>query len=106
MLADGEVALLATEGLDAINRVAHELGQQAILVLRTEADAGLQEQAVIAYAQALPLVWVAPDFSEEVRRWASDRGPMTLLTTAAAGLDGEEQQRIDRFLAILSRQSE
>ena len=106
MLADGEVALLGTEGLDAINRVAHELGQQAILLLRTEADAERQEQAVIAYAQALPLVWVAPDFSEKTRRWAGDRGPMTLLSTATAALDGEEQQRIDRFLAILTRQSE
>ena len=106
MLAEGELALLASEGLEAIDRVAHDLGQPAILLLRAESDPERQEQTVMAYAQSLPLVWVAAAFGERARRWAIERGPMTLLTTSAGGLDAEEQQRIDRFLAILSRQSE
>jgi hypothetical protein len=106
MLAEGELALLGSEGLEAIDRVAHDLGQHAILLLRSESDPVGQEETVMAYAQSLPLVWVAPAFGQKARRWAAERGPMTLLTTSAGGLDAEEQQRIDRFLAILSRQSE
>ena len=106
MLAEGELALLACEGLEAIDRVAHALDQRAILLLRSESDPLRQEETVMAYAQSLPLVWVAPDFGQKARRWAADRGPMTLLTTSAGGLGAEEQQRIDRFLAILTRQSE
>ena len=61
---------------------------------------------MIAYARALPLVWVATEFSDEVRAWARDRGPMTLLAQSAGPLDDEERRRIDRFVAILGRQSE
>lgn len=106
MLEEGEVALLSADGLDAINRVAHELGQAAVALVRAEASREAQDATVIAYADALPLVWVAPDFSAEVRRWARDRGPMTLLSEANGPLDDEERRRIDRFLAILGRQSE
>jgi hypothetical protein len=106
MLAEGELALLADEGLDAIDHVAHELGQLAILLVRRESDHTRQEQTVMAYAESLPLVWVAPAFGERARRWAAERGPMTLLSASAGGLNAEERQRIDRFLAILSRQSE
>ncbi len=106
MLAEGELALLSSEGLEAVDRVAHDLGQRAILLLRSESDPMGQEETVMAYAQSLPLVWVAPAFGQKARRWAAERGPMTLLATSAGGLDAEEQQRIDRFLAILSRQSE
>jgi hypothetical protein len=106
MLEEGEVALLASGGLDAINQVAHELGQFAVVLVRTEASREQQDQAVMAYADTLPLVWVAADFSDEVRSWAQARGPMTLLGEAAGSLDDEERRRIDRFLAILGRQSE
>ena len=106
MLEEGEVALLATDGLDAINQVAHDLGQIAIALLRTEAQREQQDATVMAYADTLPLVWVATDFSDAVRQWARERGPMTLLSESAGPLGGEERRRIDRFLAILGRQSE
>lgn len=106
LLKEGEVALLASEGLDAIDRVAHELGQRAIALVRTEATRELQDETVMAYAESLPLVWVAPDFSDAVRRWAHERGAMTLLSEAGATLDDEERRRVDRFVAILGRQSE
>jgi hypothetical protein len=106
MLEEGEVALLASDGLDAINQVAHELGQIAVALVRTEASREQQDRAVMTYADTLPLVWIAPDFSEEARGWAHDRGPMTLLSEAGGPLGDEERRRIDRFLAILGRQSE
>ncbi len=106
MLEEGEVALLASDGLDVINQVAHELGQIAITLVRTETDPAQQDQTVMAYADTLPLVWTAPDFSATVREWARDRGAMTLLSEAAGPLGAEERRRIDRFLAILGRQSE
>jgi hypothetical protein len=106
MLEEGEVALLASDGLDAINQVAHELGQIAVALVRTEASREQQDRAVMAYADALPLVWVAPDFSDEARGWAHDRGPMTLLSEASGPLGDEDRRRIDRFLASLGRQSE
>lgn len=106
MLEEGEVALLASGGLDAINQVAHELGQIAVALVRTEASREQQDSAVMAYADSLPLVWVAADFSAEARSWARDRGPMTLLSEADGSLEAEERRRIDRFLAILGRQSE
>ena len=91
---------------EAINQVAHELGQTAVALVRTEAGREQQDATVITYADSLPLVWVAPEFSVEAQRWAHDRGPMTLLTEAAGPLSGAERRRIDRFLAILGRQSE
>jgi hypothetical protein len=106
MLEEGEVALLASDGLDVINQVAHEIGQIAIMLVRTESDQTKQDQAVMSYADTLPLVWVAPGFSDDVRRWAQARGPMTLLSEAGGPLGDEERRRIDRFLAILGRQSE
>jgi hypothetical protein len=107
MLRDGEVALLADGGgLDAMDRVAHALDSTTFRVVRREATAGAQEATVIAYAASLPLVWIAPAFSEEARTWARDRGPMTLLVEAADALPDVERRRIERFLAILGRQSE
>lgn len=106
MLQEGEVALLSGEGLDAVNAVAHELGKDTIAVVRSETSESAQDRTVIGYAQALPLVWIAPEFSQNVRDWARDRGPMTLLVDADAPLDEDQRRRIDRFVAILGRQSE
>ena len=106
MLEEGEVGLLPGEGLEAIDRVAHDLHQRAIMLVRTEQNRELQDQTVMAYAEALPLVWVAADFTDGARSWAHDRGPMTLLSEARGPLGDEERRRIDRFLAILGRQSE
>ena len=106
MLEEGEVALLAAEGLDAVDRVAHELDQSAIVLVRAERSNELQDQTVMAYADGLPLVWVGAEFSDAARSWARDRGPMTLLSEASGPLGDEERRRIDRFLASLGRQSE
>ncbi len=107
MLEEGEIALLPDSGgLPAINEVAHALGLASIALVRGEQDVATQEDTVIAYAEALPLVWVAPGFSESVRRWARERGPMTLLVAANGPLSDEERRRIDRFVATLGRQSE
>jgi len=106
MLREGEVALLAGEGLGAINEVAHALDQATIAVLRSEQTRALQDQTVMAHAGGLPLVWVAEGFGDEVSSWARDRGPMTLLVEANGPLPDEERRRIDRFVAILGRQSE
>lgn len=106
MLREGEVALLGSEGVDAVNALAHELGRPTITLVRTEATAELQDRAVIDCAGALPLVWVAGSFSEGARRWAQARGAMTLLSESAGALDEDERRRIDRFVAILGRQSE
>lgn len=106
MLEDGEVALLGAEGLDAVDRVTHDLDQRAIVLVRTEQGRVPQDQTVMAYAEGLPLVWVASEFSDDARSWARDRGPMTLLSEASGPLGDEERRRIDRFLASLGRQSE
>jgi hypothetical protein len=106
ILEEGEVALLSSDGLDAINEVAYELDQAAIALVRTETSRESQDATVMAYAGGLPLVWVAPDFTDAVRGWARDRGAMTLLSAASGPLNAEERRRIDRFLAILGRQSE
>ncbi len=106
MLEEGEVALLPSDGLDVVNQVAHELGQVTITLVRSEGDRARQDAAVMAHADALPLVWAAPEFSDEVRRWAQDRGAMTLLSVADGPLNEDERRRIDRFLASLGRQSE
>lgn len=106
MLREGEVALIATEGLDSINAVAHDLDQVSISVLRTEESPAKQDHTVIAFAGGLPLIWIAPTFSDEARSWAHERGPMTLLVTGEGPLADEELRRIDRFVAILGRQSE
>jgi hypothetical protein len=106
MLREGAVALLGDEGLDAVNTVAHELDQATIALVRIERTPAAQDETVIRYAGALPLVWVAADFSPRVTTWARDRGPMTLLVTAPGPLADEERRRIDRFVAALGRQSE
>jgi hypothetical protein len=54
----------------------------------------------------MPLVWVEPNFTERAKQWARDRGPMTLLAQSSGPLDDDERRRIDRFVAILGRQSE
>jgi len=106
LLEEGEVTLLGQEGIDAVNSVAHDLGQTAVALLRTEPTDELQDETVIAHAGSLPLVWVAEAFREPVRAWARERGPMTLLSESHGALDDEERRRIDRFVAILGRQSE
>jgi hypothetical protein len=106
MLREGEVALLSDEGLPAVNAVAYDLAQVTIALVRAEQTSDAQDETVIAYADSLPLIWVAGDFSPRATRWAQDRGPMTLLVTAGGPLPDEERRRIDRFVAILGRQSE
>lgn len=107
MLRDGEVALMVDDGgLEAINAVAHALEVTAVRVLRREPTAELQEGTVIAHAASLPLIWVGSAFSEPARRWARERGPMTLLVEVDAALSAEERRRIDRFVALLGRQAE
>lgn len=107
MLRDGEIALLADAGgFGAINDVAHSLDLVSIPVLRAERSSERQEDTVIDYAQALPLVWVAGTFSDSAADWARERGPMTLLVTAEGPLSDDERRRIDRFVAALGRQSE
>lgn len=107
MLRDGEIALLADPGgLEAVNAVAHSLGLISIAVVRGEDSAAAQEETVMAYADGLPLVWVAAAFGGKATAWARDRGPMTLLVAADAPLSADERRRIDRFVATLGRQSE
>jgi len=107
MLREGEIALVADAGgLEAIDAVAHALGVVTIPVVRGEASAEAREQSVMSHAAALPLVWVAPAFSDGARAWARERGPMTLLIESGAPLSEDEQHRIERFVATLGRQSE
>lgn len=107
MLRDGEIALLADDGgFDAINAVAHALGLVSLRLVRTEESAERQQDTVIAYTDALPLVWVGDRFSEAVSAWARARGPMTLLVQADGPLPDDERRRIDRFVAALGRQAE
>jgi len=107
MLVGGEIALLADSGgLAAINDVTHRLGLITVHLVRLEETAERQEETVMAYADRLPLVWVSEDFSETVVFWARARGPMTLLVKATGPLSEDERHRVDRFVAILGRQSE
>ncbi len=107
MLRDGEVALLVDDGgLEAVNAVAHALEVTAVRVLRREPTVELQEGTVIAHATSLPLIWIASEFSQPARRWARERGPMTLLVEVDTALSAEERRRIDRFVALLGRQAE
>jgi hypothetical protein len=107
MLADGEIALLADNGgLAGINDVAHALGLISVPLVRREETLERQHETVMAYADRLPLVWVGENFSETVTAWARARGPMTLLVEAKGALSEDERRRIDRFVAILGRQSE
>jgi hypothetical protein len=107
MLQDGEIALLVDDGgLAAIDAVAHELDLVTVQVVRAESDAAAQERTVVAYAASLPAIWCAPSFTDATREWARKRGPMTLLVELAGPLPEEERRRIERFVAILGRQSE
>lgn len=107
MLTDGEVTLLIDEGgVEAINDAAHALGALTVSVMRTEATQEAQEETVRAHAASLPLIWVAPSFTDAARTWAHDRGPMTLLVDTAAPLTEEERSRLTRFVAILGRQTD
>ncbi len=106
-LRDGEVALLPDDGgLEAIDAAARTLGQVTVSIVRREPSAKEQEQTVIVYAGPLPLIWVAPQFSDRARDWARDRGPMTLLIEAGEALPDHERRRIARFVALLARQTE
>ncbi|MCA1682400.1 MAG: hypothetical protein LC685_00090 [Actinobacteria bacterium] len=107
MLEDGEVALLVDAGgLRAVDAVAHALGLLAVRVIRREDTADRQEQTVIDYAGALPLVWLAGEFTDSARTWARDRRPMTLLVDVPGAVSDDERRRIDRFVALLGRQAE
>jgi hypothetical protein len=106
LLREGEVALLGEEGLEAIDALAHELQLASIVLVRSGRAPGEQERTVVDYAGSLPLIWVAPSFPDDVSGWAHKRGPMTLLVESDGPLSEEERRRIDRFVAILGRQSE
>lgn len=106
-LRDGAVTLVIDDGgLDAINAAARALDQVAVSVLRREPRPQAQEEAVIAFAGAMPLVWVSAQFSERVATWALERGPMTLLVPASGALASGELARIARFVMLLSRQTD
>lgn len=107
MLLDGELAVLPDDGgLPAVDAVAHAVGSPTISVVRSADSPAGQEQTVMGYAGPMPLVWIAPEFSETAREWALRRGPMTLLVEAAGPLPDEERRRIERFVALLGRQAE
>jgi hypothetical protein len=106
-LRDGEVALLVDDGgLEAINAAAHALDLATVSIVRSEETPAAQAETVIGFAGSMPLVWVAPDFSNGVSTWAHERLPMTLLVKAADSLPDDERCRIARFLALLARQTE
>jgi hypothetical protein len=106
-LRDGEVALLVDAGgLEALNAAAHALDLVTVSIVRSESTAAAQAQTVIAFAGSMPLVWVGTDFNDEVRTWAHERLPMTLLVQAGDSLPDDERARIARFLALLARQTE
>jgi len=107
MLLDGDVALLPdASGLAGIDAVAHALGSPAIPVMRSEPTPDRRDATVREHAGSLPLVWLAPQFSDAVRTWAVDRGPMTLLVEVDGELSDDERRRIERFVALLGRQAE
>src|SRR5262249_57780002 len=96
MLLDGDVALLPdASGLAGIDAVAHALGSPAIPVMRSEPTPDRRDATVREHAGSLPLVWLAPQFSDAVRTWAVDRGPMTLLVEVDGELSDDERRRIE-----------
>jgi hypothetical protein len=107
MLQGGEVAVLLDEDGDlaALDAVARTLNATTVSVLRTEATPEEQERTVMAHADGLALVWVAPTFGAEARAWAEKRGPMTLLVAVDGALPEDERHRIERFVTILSGQA-
>jgi hypothetical protein len=107
MLREGDMALLVDDGgLAAVDAIAHALDLTTVSVLRSEQSPERQEATVIAYAASLPLVWVAASFSDDAREWARRRGPMTLLVDAERPLTDDDRRRIERFVALLGRQTE
>jgi hypothetical protein len=107
LLRQGELALALHAGeLDAIDAVARALDRPAVAVLRREATSEAAEASVREFADDLALVWVAPSFGDDARKWARDRAPMTLLVEHDGPLPEEERRRIERFVAILGRQAE
>jgi len=107
MLVDGDVALQPdSSGLGGIDSVAHALGVAAVPVMRSEPSDSRRDATVKDHAGSLPLVWLAPGFSDDVRTWAHDRGPMTLLVDVDGPLSEDDRRRIERFVALLGRQAE
>ena len=107
LLRDADVALLVDDsGLAGIDAVAHALGQPTVPVVRNEATPAEQDETVIEHAGSLPLIWLGAGFSDRVRAWARDRGPMTLLVEVEGALPTEERRRVERFAALLGRQAE
>jgi len=106
MLRQGEVAVLVDEGgVDAIDAVARALDVTAVSVVRSEPTPAEQEGTVMAHADTLALVWIAPTFSDAARQWAEKRAPMTLLVEVDGPLPEDERRRIERFVSILSGQA-
>jgi hypothetical protein len=106
-LRDGELALLVDGGgLDAVNAAAHALDLVTVSIVRREESAAEQAQTVMTFAAAFPLVWVASGLTESERTWARERRPMTLLVDAGGALTDAERGRIERFVALLARQTE
>ncbi|HWC85840.1 MAG TPA: hypothetical protein VG388_04835 [Solirubrobacteraceae bacterium] len=106
-LREGELALLVDDGgLEAINAAAHALDLVTVSIVRREETAAEQAETVIAFAGSLPLVWVSGGLTESERTWARERPPMTLLIAVDGPLPDAERARIERFLALLARQTE
>ena len=106
-LRDGELALLVDDGgLEAINAAAHALDLVSVSIVRQEETAAEQAQTVIAFAGSFPLVWVAAGLTDAERTWARERRPMTLLVELDGPLPDDDRVRIERFLALLARQTE
>ena len=106
-LRDGAITLLPDDGgLEAIDAAARTMDQVEVSVLRRAGGVAEQEQEVIAFADAMPLIWVAADFSQATRSWAHERGPMTLLVPAAGALPDDQLARIARFVTLLARQTD
>jgi hypothetical protein len=106
-LRDGELALLIDGGgLEAINAAAHALDLVTVPIVRKEDTAAEQAETVIAFAGSYPLVWVGTGLTDAERTWARERRPMTLLVEGDGALPDSERARIERFLALLARQTE
>jgi hypothetical protein len=106
-LRDGELALLVDDGgLEAINSAAHALALVTVSIVRSEETEAEQAQTVIAFAGSFPLVWVAAGLTDSERTWARDRRPMTLLVATDGPLLDADRGRIERFIALLARQTE